>query len=200
MKLPIVFLLSLAFFGAASAQLTEEKGNPGSLVTPAFRNPFHNHVAGQVGDLLTVIINEQTLSTFAANTQANKNDSTSLNVPLFGDILNRLFGPLSVGASSGVSGSGNTSQNSRMSASMSVIVTEVLPNGHLVIEGRRSLITNKQTQTVVLSGIVRKRDIQPNNTIASISIADAEIRMEGEGMVADRQRKGIITTLLDWLF
>lgn len=200
MKFTITILLSLAVFGAAPAQLTEEKGNPGSLVTPAFRNPFHNHVAGQVGDLLTVIINEQTLSTFAANTQANKNDSTNLNVPIFGDILSRLFGPLSVGASSGVTGSGNTSQNSRMSASMSVIVTEVLPNGHLVIEGRRSLITNKQTQTVVLSGIVRKRDIQPNNTIASVAIADAEIRMEGEGMIAERQRKGIITTLLDWLF
>src|SRR5688572_28015051 len=100
MKLPIVFLLSLAVFGAAFAQLTEEKGNPGSLVTPTFKNPFLNHVAGEVGDLLTVIINEQTLSTFAANTQANKNDSTSLNVPILGDILHRLFGPLTVGASS----------------------------------------------------------------------------------------------------
>lgn len=200
MKHILTFLIAAGALAVCSAQMTEQKGNPGSLVTPEYRNPFHNHVAGQVGDILTVLINEQTLATFAAQTQANKNDSTSLNVPLFGDLLDRLFGPLSVGARSGVSGNGNTSQNSRMSASMSVTVTEVLPNGHLVIEGRRSLITNKQTQTVVLSGIIRKRDILPNNTIPSIAIAEAEIRMEGEGMIADRQRKGIITTLLDWLF
>jgi flagellar L-ring protein precursor FlgH len=99
-----------------------------------------------------------------------------------------------------VSGNGETSQSSRMSATMSTIVKQVMPNGNLVIEGRRSLITNKQTQTIVFSGIVRPSDIRPNNTVRSVNVAEAEIKMDGSGLISQRQRKGILTTIIDWLF
>jgi flagellar L-ring protein precursor FlgH len=75
-----------------------------------------------------------------------------------------------------------------------------MPNGNLVIEGRRSLITNKQTQTIVFSGIVRPSDIRPNNTVRSVNVAEAEIKMDGSGLISQRQRKGILTTIIDWLF
>jgi flagellar L-ring protein precursor FlgH len=83
---------------------------------------------------------------------------------------------------------------------MSVIVREVTPSGQLVVEGTRSLVTNRETQTLVLSGIVRRDDIRADNTVLSTNLADAEIRMEGKGLIADRQRRGILTQIMDWLF
>ena len=83
---------------------------------------------------------------------------------------------------------------------MSVLVKQVMPNGNLVVEGRRSLVTNKQTQTIVFSGIVRQTDIRPNNTVLSTDVAEAEVKMDGSGVISQRQRKGILTQIIDWLF
>ena len=69
-----------------------------------------------------------------------------------------------------------------------------------MIEGTRTIVVNKETQLFRLTGIIRIQDIKPNNTVLSESIAQAEIRMEGKGQIADRQRKGILTTILDWIF
>ena len=99
-----------------------------------------------------------------------------------------------------MSGDGKTSQTSSMAATLTVIVKQILPNGNLVIEGHRTLITNKQTQTFTLSGVVRQADIKPNNTIVSSQIAEMDVKMDGTGLIADRQRRGILTRIIDWLF
>jgi flagellar L-ring protein precursor FlgH len=176
------------------------KGNPGSLFDPSVRNPFTDNVARRVGDVLTVIVDEKTLADFTASTQATKNDKSAVNAQFFISLLDSLFKPVTTGANSTVSGDGQTSQTSRMTATMSTVVKQVMPNGNLVIEGRRSLVTNKQTQTIVFSGIVRPSDIKPNNTVRSVNVAEAEIKMDGSGLISQRQRKGILTQIIDWLF
>ena len=193
---------SLATLAAATsmAQVGGDKGNPGSLFDPSYRNPFTDNVARMAGDVLTVIVDETTLANFSAKTEASKNDRSSITTQFFNGLLDRLIRPLSMGGASTVSGDGKTSQQSRMTAKMSVIVKQVMPNGNLVVEGHRSLITNKQTQTLVFSGLVRPADIRPDNTVLSINVAEAEIKMDGTGLIADRQRKGILTKILDWLF
>jgi flagellar L-ring protein precursor FlgH len=197
MKRLLFTLIAAAFVATSHAQT---KGNPGSLFDPTVRNPFTDNIARGVGDILTVIVDEKTLADFTASTQATKNDKNSVNAQFFMGLLDSLFKPISTGANSSVSGNGETSQSSRMSATMSTIVKQVMPNGNLVIEGRRSLITNKQTQTIVFSGIVRPSDIRPNNTVRSVNVAEAEIKMDGSGLISQRQRKGILTTIIDWLF
>jgi flagellar L-ring protein precursor FlgH len=194
----VLFTLIAAALVATSHAQT--KSNPGSLFDPTVRNPFTDNIARGVGDILTVIVDEKTLADFTASTQATKNDKNSVNAQFFIGLLDSLFKPISTGANSSVSGNGETSQSSRMSATMSTIVKQVMPNGNLVIEGRRSLITNKQTQTIVFSGIVRPSDIRPNNTVRSVNVAEAEIKMDGSGLISQRQRKGILTTIIDWLF
>ena len=87
-----------------------------------------------------------------------------------------------------------------MTSTMSVVVKAVLPNGNLLVEGARSLTTNKDTETIVLSGQVRPFDIQADNTILSTKLAEAKIAIAGKGTIQDRQRKGLINRLLDWLF
>lgn len=193
-----VFAFVIALFAAFA--LAQSKSNPGSLFNSTSRNPFTDNVARQVGDILTVVVNEKTLANFTASTAATKNDSNSVSAQFFVSLLDSLFKPVTTGAQSSVSGDGETSQRSSMSATMSTVVKQVMPNGNLVIEGRRSLITNKQTQTIVFSGIVRPSDIAPNNTVQSTLVAEAEIKMDGSGLISNRQRKGILTQIIDWLF
>lgn len=186
----------------ALAQTTEDKSNPGSLYRGAGESVFLDRTARKVGDILQVVIEERSTAAFSAKTDAAKEDASRVGFNLFNTFLDSLFKPLlnGVSSTSKVTGNGQTSQNGQMAARMSVVVKAVMPNGNLVIEGRRSLVTNRETQTFVLSGIVRPIDISGDNSVRSPLIAEADIRMEGKGMIQDRQRKGILTRLLDWLF
>lgn len=187
-------------FGQEAGQSKSGKENTGSIYSGSIKNPYIDDVARAKGDIVMILIDEQSVSTFAANTTTSKQDSTAVEPNILTGFLGQLFGPLSNGSSSTTSGNGSTNQNSKMTAKMSAIVKDVLPNGTLIIEGRRSLITNKDTQTFVLSGAIRQKDIRPDNTIESSKIAEAEIKMEGKGQISERQRKGVLTTILDWLF
>lgn len=198
----IPFALALLLAVSAFAQELPDKANPGSLYGPNAESNLLDRIARKPGDILTILVDEQSLSTYAADTSASKNDSSRVGVSFFIDFLDDLFKPLTTGvsANSQVNGQGETSQTARMSARLSATVKEVLPNGTMIIEGRRTLVTNKETQTLLLKGTIRAQDIRPYNTIRSAQIADASIQMTGEGLIQDRQRKGILTTLLDWIF
>lgn len=199
MKKILLVALTVLASGAAIAQ-DGGKANPGSLYNPAAANPYVDRVARNVGDVLMIEISEQSSSTFNASTTAQKTSGNSASLDVVKGFFGRLFGPLMTSGSGNSSGSGSTVQQSRMVTQMSVIVKEVMPNGQMVIEGTRTLVTNKETQTFVLSGLIRASDIESDNTIDSTRIAEAEIRLEAKGQVADRQRKGVLTQLIDWLF
>src|SRR5204862_3593709 len=137
----------------------------------------------------------------SANTKASKADSNS--VPLLGALKLPLIGKyldsLQLGATSSNSGTGSTDHAGKFSAKIAVTVKQVLPNGNLVIEGQRMVTVNKDLQIYKLSGIVRRQDIRIDNTILSENVADAKITTDGKGLIGDRQRRGILTRLLDWL-
>ncbi len=200
MALAVALTLSGARAQSEDPKNAGGKANAGSIYDSGTDNPYIDRVARNEGDILQVIITEDSAATFAASTQTSKGDNNSVSADLFKNFLSRLFGPLASNASSTTSGSGSTTQTNRMNARLSVMVREVMPGGLLRIEGRRSLVTNKQTQTFVLGGLVRRQDIAPDNTVPSSKIAEAEIRMEGAGAIQERQRKGVITQLMDWLF
>jgi flagellar L-ring protein FlgH len=186
------------FAATAPAQTSSKHANPGSLWSDAAADPLRDRVARRPGDIITILINEFSTSSFSAQTNASKNDRTNIQQGI-GPLLN-LIPALGIGASSTVAGQGQTAQSGRMVARISAMVVEVMPNGQMVIEGTRSVATNKETQTFRLTGIIRPQDVRPDNTILSQHIAQAEIRAEGKGMISDRQRRGILTRLLDWLF
>jgi flagellar L-ring protein precursor FlgH len=77
-----------------------------------------------------------------------------------------------------------------------------MPNGNLVIDGRREVIVNNETQLLYVTGIVRPEDIGPGNTVLSSYIADAKITYTGSGVVSDKQRVGWFVRLIDkiWPF
>ena len=175
---------------------------------------FEDSKARAVGDIVTVIINETNTSSQSATTDTSKNTTVDMQAPnIFGlptslGVQNFLglgtqFDP-TVGASiaNSNSGTGTVSRNGSLTGEISALITEILPSGNFRIEGRRTVAVNHEEQILVLRGIIRPQDINFDNTILSRWIADASIRLTGEGVVADEQRKGWLAKVLSkvWPF
>lgn len=172
---------------------------------PAFANSlwtgqgsmFADSKARNVGDLVTLIIVERTEASQAAKTTTAKDGEVSIGPGLgFLDVI-----PL-IQASGGdsLTAGGTTTRGGSLQAKMTTRVVEVLPNGNLKIEGRQTIVLNGEEQEIVVSGLVRPRDIAPDNTVLSTYVADAHIAFKGTGSLSDNQRPGILTRLFDWLF
>lgn len=188
-----------AIVAAAGIAQDQGKSNPGSLFEQGAKNPFADRIATRPGDIVTILISETSVASFAASTQAAKDTKNNVLKGL-GPVLQSLIPALSYGANSNFSGGGNTTHTGKFLASMSVVVKEVLPNGNLVVDGTREIKVNRDWQIFHLRGILRRDDIESDNTILSEKIADAQITAESKGVINDRQRRGIITKILDWLF
>lgn len=185
-------------FGCASA-VGAAQSYPGSLWSDQAKNPISDRTARQIGDVLTVIIAESSSASSTASTDGSNTTSATVDAGI-GPILRAIIPSWEIGGSMSHSGDGSTTRSGRLSARLTVMVKDVLPNGNLLIEGVRHVHVNNDVQKFVITGIVRPDDIRSDNTLFSEFIANAEIRYEGTGTVGDRQRKGILTTLLEWLF
>lgn len=161
------------------------------------------------GDIITVVISEQASASKQASTGTQRTSTMSAGVPqLLGlektpikswaDLANLL----NLKNDSKFAGSGSTSRQETLQATVSAKVVEVIPNGNLMIEGRRSVKVNNEDQIIVLTGTVRSRDINSDNTVSSAVIADAKINYSGKGVVSDRQSPGWLMNILDkvWPF
>jgi len=84
-------------------------------------------------------------------------------------------------------------------AKIAVRIMDVLPNGNLVVEGKRETAFSGEHQTIVLRGLVRPDDIDSDNTVRSFNVADASIQIIGKGAVSDTQNKGWFTRIWDKL-
>jgi len=190
---------AVAVVTTTGAQGVDKNSNPGSLWKNGGIDVLADRVARKEGDVITIIISETSSASYKAETKADKDDSTTINKGI-GPILANLIPNWEIGASSKNSGKGSTTAQGNFSARMSAVIKKVLPNGTMVIEGSRTITTNKDTQMIVVSGVIRREDIRADNSVLSVSIADATIKTTGKGMIADRQRRGILTRLLDWIF
>ena len=161
------------------------------------------------GDIVTVVISEQASASKQASTGTSRSSSMSAGIPnLLGlektpvkgwmDLANLL----NASFSSKFDGSGSTSRAETLQATMSTKVVEALPNGNLMIEGRRNVKVNNEDQIIMLTGTVRSRDVNADNTISSSLIADAKINYSGKGIISDRQKPGWLMNVLDavWPF
>ncbi|MFN8139978.1 MAG: flagellar basal body L-ring protein FlgH [Fimbriimonadales bacterium] len=189
-------LALLLFFGIANFSYAQ---SPGSLWSDSARVPYMDRTAAKPGDVLTIIVSENSSASSSATTQGSKSDKGSVTAGA-GPILRALIPNLGIEDSFQSSGSGSTTRKGSIAGRLTVMVKKVLPNGSLLIEGTRFTQVNKETQKWTIQGIVRPDDIRSDNTIFSEFVAEATIRYDGKGTVGDRQRKGIISTLLDWLF
>ncbi|MBL8086891.1 MAG: flagellar basal body L-ring protein FlgH [Chthonomonas sp.] len=197
------WMLAIGLLSLSHAQVIDKNTTieaTGSLWSDSKGNAFVDRTARSVGDVITIIISETSVANFTANTNLNKQDNNRVSLNLFKDFLTRIIGPQVSSDQSSNTGGGTTTQNSKLTAKLTGVVREVLPNGNLIVEATRSLVVNKEIQTFKLSGVIRRDDVMANNTVRSELIAEADIRMEGKGAIHERQRRGLVTRLLDWLF
>lgn len=167
--------------------------------------------ARMVGDLITIEISEQTTTLVRAGTETSRSSSINTGISSMLGLEQKLFslypelgGSLSITAEAGndFSGDGETSREGMLEGQLTCKVVEVRPNGNLVIFGWKEVRSNKETQYLSLSGMVRPQDIKANNTLQSHLIAEARIEYTGSGVVADKQSPGFGTRIVDhvWPF
>lgn len=162
------------------------------------RSLYTDRKAVKEGDVLTVLIFESTTASSRADTKTSKSDAASTK-PGVGPLLS-LLPEWSVSGKTSSQAAGSTTRSGTLVGKVSVVVKEVLPNGNLKVEGARTIGVNGEKEKIVLTGIVRPEDVSAENTVPSTAIAQAEIHYEGKGTVGSKQRDGLLTKLLKWLF
>jgi flagellar L-ring protein precursor FlgH len=165
---------------------------------------FEDYRARRVGDILTVRLEEQTDAEKESETTVSKNNNTSIaNPTIFGaqpqfslpsqlplnntSNNNLAFG---FGSETDFEGEGESEQNNLLSGNISVSVVEVLPNGNMIVRGEKVITINQGNEYIRLSGMISPRDIEADNSISSVRIADAQISYVGDGPTQDANVMG----------
>ena len=163
------------------------------------------------GDLVTIVISETASASKEAKTDTARNSDMSAGISHFMGLENsspvaKYLGDITkliaANNSSKFAGSGSTSRQENLKATIAARIVDVMPNGNLLIEGRRNIKVNEEDQIIVLEGTVRSRDVAPDNTVNSIYVADARISYSGRGIISDRQSPGWLMNIIDkvWPF
>lgn len=159
-------------------------------------NLFNDNRARGVGDIVTVQINESTEITGKEDSSANSKQSHNVNIdtskfftkPL-GDVSGYLPN-IKADTDHSFSGKGAYESNRNLSLELTAVVTEILANGNLIIEGNRDVNINGEKYNIKVSGIVRPFDISVDNIVQSSSIANANIILEGKGFLTRAGKRG----------
>jgi len=166
---------------------------------------FSDQKARTVGDIITIRISESSDATNEASTETDRSSSLGAGIDSFFGAENRyvstdpFFNPFSKvagGVESEFEGTGKTKRSGDLNAYITALVTQVLPNGNLVVRGSREVLINNENQVIQLTGVVRPRDIDADNQVLSTYVADARISYSGSGVVDDRQKPGWLTNIV----
>ena len=192
----------------------EQSGNnPGSIFSLAeSQDLYADNRARRVGDIVMVKIVENAKSKSKVDTTANRETTNSFGVsaafghsvvgisPLQGTV--RTDPLLASTSTSELQSTGETKRENYVTATIGARVCQVLPGGLLQLQGAREIRVNEETQYMVVSGIVRARDVASDNSVESTQLADSRIEYYGRGVLADKQKSGWLTRLLDnvWPF
>jgi flagellar L-ring protein precursor FlgH len=170
--------------------------SPNSLWRNGSRSFFKDQRAHQIGDLLTVTVIINDKADFANETQRNQTGSTGSTISDF--IGAKTLGVqaqkvlpgniLTANGTSQFDGKGSIQRQESLQTNIAAVVTQVLPNGNLVVEGKQEIRVNNEMRELIVAGIVRPEDIQSDNTIDSTKIAQARISYGGRGQIMDNQQ------------
>jgi flagellar L-ring protein FlgH len=179
----------------------------GAAATPNWvADLFRDPRALRPNDLVTVQVIENISAAGGARSTLSKESKGGLSLSsLFGlqKLLPKSVDPTNLVSGAGSSdfkGSGATTRTGELTAVMTARVSEVLPNGDLVLEGVREIDINGDRQIVVLTGVVRPFDISQNNVVLSPQIGQLRIRYFGRGLIKDNLQPGFLVRLLNRIF
>jgi flagellar L-ring protein FlgH len=170
--------------------------NANSLWRNGSRAFFKDQRAARIGDILTVTVNITDKANIANETQrsrSNKEDSgitDFIGAQTLGAQAQKVLPGRILTADSTASsdGKGSVNRQEALQTNVAAVVTQVLPNGNLVVEGKQEIRVNFEIRELIVAGIVRPEDIQSDNTIDSSKIAQARIAYGGRGQITDVQQ------------
>jgi flagellar L-ring protein precursor FlgH len=169
------------------------------------RGMIADRIAGRAGDIVTIVVEESAIAQSSQSKKSSRDSSIDDSVQQFLFANSRALTHnaglpgLQLGGKSTYSGGGDVSNSQKLSARAAVLVTDVLPNGNLVIQGARIVSFSGETQYVVLNGLIRVDDIARDNTVASSNVADARVEFYSEGQLTDAQKRGWFAKLYEKL-
>jgi flagellar L-ring protein precursor FlgH len=182
--------------------------NPNSLWRSGSRAFFKDQRAHQIGDILTVTVNITDKAAIENETQrsrTNKEDSgvtDYIGSKTLGASAAKAILPgriLTADSNASSEGKGSVNRQEALQTNVAAVVTQVLPNGNLVVEGKQEVRVNFEIRELIVAGIVRPEDIQSDNTIDSSKIAEARIAYGGRGQLTDVQQPRYGQQVLDVL-
>ena len=171
---------------------------------------YQDHIAGRIGDILTVRLEEATTGEKQAKLKTDKNDTINSNIGT-GVTANGSIKPILANSATSAlnfnvanqmsfDGKGETNEYNKLRGTVSVTVMRVLSNGNLVLQGESWITINQGREYIRLSGLARSEDIEPGNVISSQRLADARISYTGSGQVGNSARGGFITQMMTKFF
>lgn len=183
---------------------------PNSLWRPGSRAFFKDLRANQIGDIVTVVINiddEAELSNSSTRSRATTEDAGVGSLlgytGAFDEILPEAVDPgslLDFESNNSNSGTGTIDREEEIQLQIAAVVTQLLPNGNLVIVGRQETRVNFEVRELQIAGVIRPQDIAANNTITYEKIAEARLAYGGRGHLSDVQQPRYGTQIVDILF
>jgi len=174
------------------------------------KTPFYgvNRRLIRVGDIITIYVSESTSAAQQASTSTERESRLGASIQTNWEQVGNLLGnetlnqkrEYGLNGDDKYEGTGQTSRRSQVKAVVSSVVTEILDNGNLYVEGIHKVKVNDELETIRVAGVIRPQDISPKNSVYSYQVAKAEISVHGSGVVASKQSPGIMTKVFNWLF
>ena len=180
-----------------------------SLWRQGSRTFLRDQRAAAVGDLVTILVSIQDEADMANSTNRNRDNSESMGIPnllglesSFGRLFPSGFDPsraVSASSASDVTGAGTLKRSEQINLRVAATVSQVLPNGNLVVVGRQQVRVNQELRDLQVGGIIRPQDIGSDNTVRHDRLAEARIAYGGRGTISDVQRPRYGQELMDIL-
>lgn len=205
-----VLLLALMWLGGCASHMPPKPGDPhyapaasavppapvqtqGSLYHERGMSLFTDSKARNVGDIITIVLTERTVSKKSSGVNVSKDSSTSLpagTILGMGATLNGAPIDTNISQERDFNGDAGADQSNSLSGSIAVTVSDVLPNGNLLVRGEKWMTLNRGDEFIRISGLLRPDDITRQNTVTSTKLANARISYSGTGELADSQSMG----------
>lgn len=178
-----------------ASQMPVPQRTDGSLYQDAYGvSLFNDRKAHFIGDVITITLSEKTVSKKSSGVATSKNSAVAMDAGTLLGGQNPSYKGLSLENSiahdRSFDGSADADQSNSLEGNITVTVSEILPNGNLVVRGEKWITLNRGDEFIRISGIIRPEDIAPDNTIISTRLANAKISYSGKGELADSQQMG----------
>jgi flagellar L-ring protein precursor FlgH len=209
---PLLLALALAGLAAPAPALAllqnPAQARRGSIYDPD-EGPFGlvaNKVGSRVGDLVTIVIDESQDVKSEESSDLTKETTLDYRLTNF-DIKPNAFNPLPALAATSqddLKGTANYKKKGTFTARVTAVVVDVLPNGNLVVNGRREIRIDKETKLIEFSGIMRRYDIEADNSISSELVANARVSYVGSGPLTENTNRtglgAVLHSAIAWVW